>query len=68
VPEVALMPASEQWIALDSDLKGNIEQKLRDEERQFDKPLRYDADECTVFPDICLLDVQQDFALEVFGM
>lgn len=68
VLEVALMQVSEQWIPLDSNLEGKAEQKLRDEGRKFDKPLRYDADECAVFPDFWLLDMQQDFALEVFGM
>ena len=68
VLEVALMQVSDQWIPLDSDLEGTVEQKLRDEGRKFDKPLRYDADECAVFPNFWLLDMQQDFALEVFGM
>ncbi|MGF7243905.1 hypothetical protein ABIC11_004361 [Pseudomonas oryzihabitans] len=49
-------------------LKGNTEQKLRDEERQSDKPLRCDADRRAVFLDFWLLDMQQDFAVEVFGI
>lgn len=68
VLEVALMRVIEQWIPLDSDLEGKVEQKLWDEGRKFDKPLRCDADECAVFPDFWLLDMQQDFTLEVFGM
>lgn len=68
VLKVAVMPVSGQWIAVDSDLEGKIERKLRDEKRKFDKPLRYDGDECAVFPDFWLPDMQQDFAFEVFGM
>ncbi|WP_208691050.1 DUF1173 family protein [Pseudomonas oryzihabitans] len=46
VLEMALMQVSEQWIPLSSDLEGKVEQKLRDEGRKFDEPLRYDAYEC----------------------
>lgn len=68
VLEVGLMQVSAQWIPLDSGLEGTLEQKLRDEKRKFDKPLRYDADECEVFPDFWLLDMKEEFPLEVFGM
>ncbi|WP_338524299.1 DUF1173 family protein [Pseudomonas batumici] len=68
VLDLALMHVSERWIPLDSDYESILEAKLFAAGRRFEKPLRYDADECEFFPDFWLLDMKQDFPLEVFGM
>ena len=68
VVDLALMVVSDRWIPLDSDYEAVIEQRLHDQGRSFDKPLRYDADESEVFPDFWLLDTGEDIPLEVFGM
>ncbi|QCT95386.1 DUF1173 domain-containing protein (plasmid) [Stutzerimonas degradans] len=66
--DLALMHLSEQWIPLDSGFEAVIESKLRAEGRAFEKPMRFDASEDCVFPDFWLLDVGEDFPMEVFGM
>lgn len=68
VLDLALMHVSERWIPLDSDYESTLEARLFAAGRRFEKPLRYDADECEFFPDFWLLDMEQDFPLEVFGM
>nr|WP_218171750.1 DUF1173 family protein [Pseudomonas gingeri] len=53
---------------MDSDYESILEKKLTVAGRSFEKPLRYDAAECEFFPDFWLLDMKDDFPLEVFGM
>lgn len=66
---VALMVVSDEWIPVDSSYEAVIEARLRDQERTFVKPLRYDSSEEQVFPDFWLMDVGRgvEFPLEVFG-
>jgi len=68
VCDLALMAVSGEWIPLDSSYEAAVEEALREQGRSFFKPLRYDAGEDCVFPDFWLLDVGQDFPMEVFGM
>ncbi|NWA02803.1 DUF1173 family protein [Pseudomonas gingeri] len=68
VTDLALMHISERWIPLDSDYESTLEKRLTAAGRSFEKPLRYDAAECEFFPDFWLLDMKDDFPLEVFGM
>jgi len=55
VLELAMMHVSERWIPLDSDYESTLEAKLFAAGRCFEKPLRYDAEECEFFPDFWLL-------------
>lgn len=66
--DVGLMVVSDEWIPVESSYEALVEGTLRDQERAFFKPLRYDADEDCVFPDFWLLDVGQDYPMEVYGM
>lgn len=70
VVDLALMTVSDQWIPIDSSHEGVVEAYLRENQRIFSKPLRFDADEDTTFPDFWLLDTGQATAMpmEVFGM
>lgn len=70
VLDMALMAVSEQWIPVESSHEARVEQHLRDSQRSFEKPLAFDANEETVFPDFWLLDGQGRgrIPMEVFGM
>lgn len=68
VLELGLMHVSERWIPLDSSYEATIETMLSEQGREFEKPLRFDADEFVSKPDFWLLDQKNDFPLEVFGM
>lgn len=68
VLDAALMPVTAQWIPYASSLEKVIADKLVAERRTFRKPLRYDADADTVFPDFELLDAgPASCPMEVFG-
>ena len=67
VHDVSLMRVSKRWIPLDSSYEEAIEERLHAEERAFQKPVRFDADECEYFPDFWLLDVDESYPMEVFG-
>jgi hypothetical protein len=63
------MVVSNEWIPVDSSYEATIEKKLRDEARQFMKPLRFDSADEVVFPDFWLTDVgtSREFPMEVYG-
>lgn len=66
---IALMVVSDEWVPVDSSYEITIEAKLREEERRFYKPLRFDAETDAVFPDFWLLDLpsNREFPMEVYG-
>ncbi|HHL0036585.1 Predicted transcriptional regulators containing the CopG/Arc/MetJ DNA-binding domain [Enterobacter hormaechei] len=68
--QIALMHVSDNWIPLDSGYEKQVAEKLDTEQRQYIKPMRYDASESEVFPDFVLLDcgVDKPVPMEVFGM
>jgi len=66
--EVALMRVTERGIPVDSSYEDTMESKLASEDRAFEKPLRFDADEAEVLPDFILLDTDPETVIEVFGM
>ncbi len=70
VLNVALMWVSKDaWIPVASSYELKIENELRSQNRQFIKPLRFDAKEQLVFPDFWLTDVTSgNVPMEVFGM
>lgn len=68
VVDVGLMQVTERWIPVDSDYEAQIEERLYEQERCFEKPLRFDAGEEFFFPDFWLLDTAEEMPLEVFGM
>ncbi|MFJ4144111.1 DUF1173 family protein [Pseudomonas sp. NPDC089734] len=67
---IALMHVSEEWVPVDSLYESTIEAKLRAENRHFNKPLRFDAEEDSVFPDFWLLDLpsNRELPMEVYGL
>ncbi|EMN3634435.1 DUF1173 family protein [Pseudomonas aeruginosa] len=68
VLDLALMSVSDRWIPTDSSYEALVEQQLRAEGRAFEKPLRFDAREEDIFPDFWMLDTDQPYPMEVFGM
>ena len=65
--DLALMQVTKQFIPVDSSYEAQVADKLVEEGRAFEKPLRYDADKDVVFPDFILKDQSLDVPLEVFG-
>lgn len=64
----ALMRVSPMWIPVDSEYELAVENELRKQERFFEKPMRFDSHNETVFPDFWLLDRNERTPMEVFGM
>lgn len=67
VVNLALMPVTQDWLPVDSAYEHIIADLLTDAGRAFIKPLRFDADTDTVFPDFILTDTATDVPMEVFG-
>lgn len=67
VIDLALMPVTKRWIPFDSMYEQRIAEKLAEEGRAFNKPLRFDAEDDVVFPDFILLDTKPHAPMEVFG-
>lgn len=70
VNQIALLHVSKNWIPLDSSYEQLVADKLDAENRNYLKPMRFDASQGEVFPDFVLVDTRSDspFPLEVFGM
>lgn len=66
--DVALMPVSDQWIPFDFSYEAVIEARGREQVRAFEKPMLFDAEENSVFPDFWILDLGKDYPMDVFGM
>lgn len=64
-----LMVTTDQFIPVESGLERQVAETLVQEQRVFEKPLRFDASEDLVFPDFKLLDTDhpRGFPMEVFG-
>jgi len=68
VVDIALQSLSNTFIPVESSLENCVEKKLVEEERTFEKPLRFEAGEEEVFPDFILLDTAYaKYPMEVFG-
>ena len=68
VIDVALMAVSKHWIPTESSHEWLIAEKLVDEGRAFNKPLRYNQAQDIVFPDFVLTDCASgEVPMEVFG-
>lgn len=66
---IALMIVSDQFIPAESQHELKIEEKLRQENRAFIKPMRFDSEYAPYFPDFWLTDIAaRHIPLEVFGM
>jgi hypothetical protein len=68
VRSAAVMATASAWIPVDSAYEAVVANKLIGEERSFEKPLRFDAEDNEVLPDFILTDTPSDCPLEVFGM
>lgn len=68
VIDAALMAVSQHWIPTESSYERVIAEKLVEEGRGFNKPLRHNQDEDVVFPDFVLTDCASgEVPMEVFG-
>ncbi len=65
----ALMEVSQHFIPIASDLERQVADRLVDADREFAKPLRFDADADLVLPDFVLMDAgtTRGTPMEVFG-
>jgi hypothetical protein len=69
VVNYALMRVTDSWIPISSSYEYELADKLVEQGRTFEKPLRFDAEADTFFPDFILKDVgATDYLMEVFGM
>ncbi|MNL06153.1 hypothetical protein D3C87_1267830 [compost metagenome] len=68
VVDIAFMQITRAWIPVDSGYEALIAEKLVAEQRRFEKPLRFDAGEDSVFPDFWLRDLPVPTPLEVWGL
>jgi len=63
------MRVTDSWIPTSSSYEYELADKLVEQGRTFEKPLRFDAKEDVYFPDFLLKDVgTDDYIMEVFGM
>jgi hypothetical protein len=69
IESMALMPVNQNYIPFDSSYEKTIADALIIQERQFEKPLRYDNTALTL-PDFILLDGDQfsRIPMEIYGM
>jgi hypothetical protein len=67
VVDVGFMHVTETWIPVDSSYEEIVANKLVEEHRAFEKPLRFDHEEDLDHPDFLLIDTVPDTAMEVFG-
>jgi hypothetical protein len=68
VLDAGLMRVTPEWIPVQSQFEAWLAQELVAQKRYFQKPLRYDASEESVFPDFLLSDCgDKPLPLEVFG-
>lgn len=68
VIDAALMAVTPQWIPTESSYERLIAEKLVNEGRSFNKPLRYNQEQDDVFPDFILTDCAGgEVPMEVFG-
>jgi len=68
VLDVALMHVSDQWIPFNFCYETEIKARLCEQVRAFEKPMLFDAEEDSVFPDFWILDLEKDYPMDVFGM
>ena len=67
VIDMSTMWVTKEWIPVDSGFEALIAEKLVDEQRRFEKPLRFDSQDA-VFPDFWLKDRGAPVPMEVWGM
>ena len=68
IREIASMETTKHFIPIYSSTESHIAQILVDQDRQFIKPMRYEASKDEVFPDFLLLDVgDAAVPMEVYG-
>ncbi|SHI12543.1 DUF1173 family protein [Pollutimonas bauzanensis] len=67
VIDLALMWMTKDWIPVDSGFEALLAERLVQENRRFEKPLRFDSHE-HVFPDFWLKDTGAPVPMEVWGM
>ena len=68
IEQCAVMPTTRDFIPYDSSHEHNVAQTLVEQDRAFEKPLRYDSTEVT-FPDFMLHDVgETPIPMEVYGI
>ena len=69
IDDLVLMATNRNYIPVDSSYEKTVADLLIAQERQFEKPLRYDNDELTL-PDFVLLDCSESprVPVEIYGM
>ena len=65
--DLSTMWVTKDWIPVDSGFEALIAEKLVNEQRRFEKPLRFDSQDA-VFPDFWLKDRGAQIPMEVWGM
>lgn len=67
VVDAAFMWVTKDWMPVQSGFEAMVAEKLVEEGRRFEKPLRFDSHD-EVFPDFLLKDTPERMPLEVWGM
>lgn len=69
IESIAMMPVSKNYIPFDSSFELQIGNMLIDQERAFEKPMRYDNEALTL-PDFILCDAKEHprMPMEIYGM